>query len=74
MDEQPLPILDSTPIGSHDGVGAGDHDQPFAGFRSYLFSTREFSTREFARLLQLRGEVLEARLGNGLWAIDLAHR
>ena len=61
MYEQHLHILDSSsPYGTHDGAGAGDHDQPFAGFRSY-----QFSTRQFVRLLQLRGELLEARLGNG---------
>jgi hypothetical protein len=53
--------------GCHDGSGAGDHDQPFAGFRS-----SHFSTRQFARLLQLRSELLEARLGHGRWAQDLA--
>jgi hypothetical protein len=54
-------------IGSHDGTGAGDHDEPYRGFRTYLFNTRQF-----ARLLQLRSDVLEARLGNGRWATDLS--
>ena len=53
--------------GSHDGTSAGDHDQPYAGFRSYAFSTRQL-----ARLLQLRSDLLEARLGHGRWAEDLA--
>jgi hypothetical protein len=52
--------------GSLDGAGASDHDEPFAGFRSY-----QFSTRQLARLLQLRSELLEARLGHGRWALDL---
>ena len=52
--------------GSHDGVGAGDHDQVFVGYRAYVFSTRQL-----ARLLQVRGEVLEARMGQGRWASDL---
>lgn len=58
-----------SPTGSRDGTGSGDHDEPFRGFRAYLFSTRQY-----ARLLQLRGEALEARLGNGKWAIDLSTR
>ena len=48
------------------GHGPGDHDQPFAGFRPY-----QFSTRQLARLLLRRSEVLEARLGLGRWAQDL---
>ena len=43
-----------------------DHDQPFAGFRPY-----QFSTRQLARLLQLRSELLDARLGLGRWVQDL---
>jgi hypothetical protein len=48
------------------GRDAGDHDQPFAGFRPY-----QFSTRQLARLLQLRSELLDARLGLGRWVQDL---
>jgi hypothetical protein len=68
MNEQPLPPTSggSTP-GSLDGDGAGDHDQPFSGYRPY-----QFGTRQLARLLGLRGVLLEARLGNGPWAPDLA--
>jgi hypothetical protein len=50
-----------------DGRGAADHDQPFAGFRAY-----QFSTRQLARLLLRRSEVLDARLGFGRWTQDLA--
>jgi hypothetical protein len=53
--------------GSHDGAGAGDHNEAFTGFRSY-----QFNTMQMVRLLHLRGELLEARLGNGRWATDLA--
>ena len=74
MDDEPLlpsrPCLpDATPtayLGSHDGQGAADHDQPFFGFHAY-----QFRTRELARLLLLRSEVLEAKLGQGQWAEDL---
>jgi hypothetical protein len=70
MYEQPAIRSDTTVRGSLDGAGAADHDQPFAGFRAY-----HFSTRELARLLQLRGEHLEARLGHGRWAaLDVAER
>jgi len=67
MQEQPTPTSPVGNSGSHDGQGAGDHDEPFTGFRSY-----QFGTRQFARLLKLRGELLEARLGNGRWARDLS--
>jgi hypothetical protein len=50
-----------------DDTGAGDHAQPFDSFRRQLFATRQL-----ARLLLLRGEVLDARLGCGRWAADLA--
>jgi hypothetical protein len=53
--------------GCHAGDGDTDHDRPFAGFRSY-----QFNTLQLIRLLHLRGELLEARLGNGRWATDLA--
>ena len=33
--------------GSKDAAGAGDHDQPFAGFRAY-----QFSTHQLVRLLR----------------------
>jgi hypothetical protein len=52
--------------GSKDGQGAGDCDQPFYGFRPY-----QFSTRQLARLLLLRGEALDARLGQGRYAADM---
>ena len=48
-------------------TGAGDHSQPFDGFRPQLFKTGQL-----ARLLLLRSEVLAARLGCGRRAADLA--
>jgi hypothetical protein len=53
--------------GSRDGQGAGDHDQPFSGYRPY-----HFSTRQMLRLLHLRSEVLDARLGYGRLTADLS--
>ena len=47
--------------GSKDGVGAGDHDEPFRfGRRPTVEAPFPFTTKQFARLLILRGEA-EAR-------------
>jgi hypothetical protein len=62
MNEQP-----STTSNTSRAAIGGDHDQPHAGYRAY-----QFSTRERARLLQLRGDLLEARLGRGRWVEDLS--
>ena len=67
MNEQSASVRTDFAAGSLDGGGAGDHDQVFVGYRAY-----QFSTRQLARLLQVRGEVLDARLGQGRWASDLA--
>jgi hypothetical protein len=66
MNEQSPRVVSDLRAGSHDGEGAGDHDQVFVGYRAYVFSTRQL-----ARLLQVRGEVLEARMGHGQWASDV---
>jgi hypothetical protein len=48
--------------GSRDGVGAGDHDTPYRfGRRPSASAPFPFTTREFARLLVLRGRVRDAR-------------
>jgi hypothetical protein len=52
--------------GTHDGDGAGDHDCLFTGFRR-----PSFTTHELMRLLLLRSDALEARLGYGRWAADV---
>jgi hypothetical protein len=67
MNDEQITTSEPSVRGSHDGSSAGDHDQPYSGVRAY-----QFSTRQLARLLQLRGELLEARLGHGRWALDLA--
>ena len=66
MNDEQISTSNPRARGSHDGTSAGDHDQPYAGFRAY-----QFGTRQLVRLLQLRGELLEARLGHGRWAQDL---
>jgi hypothetical protein len=67
MDGEQISTSDPSAPGSHDGSSAGDRGQPYTGFRAY-----QFNTRQLARLLQLRGELLEARLGHGRWSADLA--
>ena len=55
-----------TQLGSLDGVGAGDHDQAYRfGRRPRAVAPYPFSTRQFGRLLVLRG-----RVQDGLWAAD----
>jgi hypothetical protein len=45
-------------VGSLDGVGAGDHDQPYRfGWRPRASVPYPFNTRQYARLLLLRGRV-----------------
>jgi hypothetical protein len=66
MNDQSTSTTDGSRRGSLDGTGAGDHDEFFSGFHAY-----QFSTRQLARLLHLRSELLDARLGEGRWATDL---
>jgi hypothetical protein len=45
-------------VGSLDGLGAGDHDQPYRfGWRPRASVPYPFNTRQYARLLLLRGRV-----------------
>jgi hypothetical protein len=67
MHEQSILAQTTDAPGSHDGSGAGDHDEPYSGYHAC-----QFSTRQLARLLLLRSELLDARLGHGRWAADLA--
>jgi hypothetical protein len=60
MHEQLILTHATDPHGSQD-AGAGDHDELFGGFRPY-----RFSTRGLGRLLQLRSELLDERLGHDL--------
>jgi hypothetical protein len=46
------------PLGSLDGDGAADHDQPYTfGWRPRTSVTYPFSTRQYARLLILRSRL-----------------
>ncbi|MDQ3810943.1 MAG: hypothetical protein M3336_11690 [Chloroflexota bacterium] len=63
---QSLSETPETHIGSHDGTGAGDHDQAYRfGRRPRAAAPYPFSTRQFIRLLVLRG-----RIQDGLSAQD----
>ena len=46
------------PLGTHDGTGAGDHDLPYIfGRRPRTLAPFPFTTRQYARLVILRGRV-----------------
>jgi hypothetical protein len=52
-------------FGSLDGRGAGDHDLPYRfGRQPRVGAPCPFSTRQFARLLVLRGKVAAGLLGD----------
>ncbi|HEV7663514.1 MAG TPA: hypothetical protein VGQ62_08270 [Chloroflexota bacterium] len=52
--------LTDTGAGSKDGTGAGDNDQPYTfGRRPRTIAPWPFTERQYARLLLLRGRVME---------------
>jgi len=54
------------PIGSLDGEGAGDHDRPYRfGWRPRTSQPFPFSTRQYARLLVVRGRFQDHLVANG---------
>jgi hypothetical protein len=56
---------------SLDGVGAGDHDQPYRFGRLPRTDVPfPFSTRQYAHLLVLRGQVQDGVVGDGDLAPD----
>ena len=66
--DQPTPLSanQSAPAGSLDGSGAADHDQPYRfGRQPRAVAPYPFSTRQFARLLVLRGKVGAGLVGAG---------
>jgi hypothetical protein len=55
--------LQETGAGSKDGSGAGDNDQPYVfGRRPRAVAPWPFTERQYARLLVVRGRVLEDQL------------
>jgi hypothetical protein len=54
----------SSSRGSLDGLGAGDHDQPYRfGWKPRASVPYPFNTRQFSRLLVLRGRVQDGEFG-----------
>ncbi len=55
--------LPETGAGSKDGSGAADNDQPYTfGRRPRAIAPWPFTERQYARLLVVRGRVLQQRL------------
>ncbi len=64
MSSTDLRHASSAIVGSLDGTGAGDHDQPYRrGRRPRLSATYPFNTRQYARLLILRSRVQAGLVG-----------
>jgi hypothetical protein len=63
--QPPSGIAPSAPRGSRDGIGAGDHDQPYTyGRRPTSAWTYPFTARQYAHLLVLRGRVQDGELAD----------
>ncbi len=61
---QPLPETQEAPKGSLDGTGSGDHDQAYRfGRKPRAAAPYPFSTRQFMRLLVLRGRIQDGLTG-----------
>jgi hypothetical protein len=51
-------------VGSLDGRGAGDHDQPYRfGWKPRASVPYPFNTRQYGRLLVLRGRIQDGLVG-----------
>jgi hypothetical protein len=60
--------------GSLDGDGSADHDQPYRfGFRPRASAPYPFNTRQYARLLVLRGR-MQDRIGASLELLPVEDR
>jgi hypothetical protein len=60
--------------GSLDGDGSADHDQPYSfGYRPRTSAPYPFNTRQYARLLILRGRVQD-QVGASLELVPVAKR
>ncbi len=58
MDPEQQQLVADGIVGTRDGIGAGDHDQPYHFGRKPRSATPyPFSTRQYVRLLVLRGRV-----------------
>jgi hypothetical protein len=65
ISQQPhQPLRSDVCVGSRDGLGAADHDQPYRfGWKPRASVPYPFNTRQFSRLLVLRGRVQDGLLG-----------
>ena len=69
-----LSLAHPRPGGSLDGHGAGDHDLPYRfGRQPRVVAPSPFSTRQFARLLVLRGKVAAGLIGADDRAAEAHH-
>ena len=60
--QQPQPTADNR-LGTRDGLGSGDHDQPYAfGRRPCTADPFPFSMRQYVRLLLMRSRLGERSL------------
>jgi hypothetical protein len=56
-------------VGTRDGSGAGDHDQPFRfGWRPRAEVPYPFNTRQYVRLLVLRGRIQDGLVSESIAA------
>jgi hypothetical protein len=63
---EPQEVLADGVVGTRDGVGAGDHDEPYHFGRKPRSSTPyPFSTRQYMHLLVLRGRVQDGDISEG---------
>jgi hypothetical protein len=68
------PANASPATGSLDGDGSADHDQPYRfGCRPRSLATYPFNTRQYARLLVLRGRIQD-QVGASLELVPVAIR
>jgi hypothetical protein len=66
MMSQQTQLNTDTHVGTRDGFGAGDHDQPYRfGWKPRASAPYPFNTRQYGRLLVMRG-----RVQDGLVAAD----
>jgi hypothetical protein len=66
MSFDPLNLEADGIVGTRDGLGAGDHDQPYNyGRLPRAGTTYPFTTRQFLRLLVLRGRVQDGDVSDG---------
>jgi hypothetical protein len=64
MISQQQQVSGSGHVGTLDGTGAGDHDQPYRfGWKPRASVPYPFNTRQYGRLLVLRGRVQDGLLG-----------